>query len=71
LLGIWSASHAGSSLACASGWLFAVGILLFSGSLYALAITDIKILGAITPLGGMSFILGWACFAAAAWKSAS
>jgi uncharacterized membrane protein YgdD (TMEM256/DUF423 family) len=41
------------------GWLFTAGILLFSGSLYALAITNIKILGAITPLGGVCFLAGW------------
>jgi len=39
--------------------LFVIGILLFSGSLYALAVTDIKILGAITPFGGVTFIAGW------------
>lgn len=41
------------------GW-FAAGILLFSGSLYALALTDITRLGAITPFGGVSFLVGWA-----------
>ena len=41
------------------GWLFTVGILLFSGSLYALAVTNIKIFGAITPLGGVCFLAGW------------
>ncbi|MDF1657371.1 MAG: DUF423 domain-containing protein [Verrucomicrobiales bacterium] len=39
---------------------FLAGIILFSGSLYALALTDITKLGAITPLGGISFLLGWA-----------
>ena len=42
-----------------SGYLFIIGIILFSFSLYALAITQIKILGAITPFGGVCFILGW------------
>lgn len=41
-------------------WLFAGGILLFSGSLYILAISQIKWLGAITPIGGILFIIGWA-----------
>ena len=41
-------------------WLFSIGILLFSGSLYILAITQIKWLGAITPIGGVLFIFGWA-----------
>jgi uncharacterized membrane protein YgdD (TMEM256/DUF423 family) len=43
----------------ASGWCFVVGILVFSGSLYALALSDVKWLGAITPLGGLAFMLGW------------
>lgn len=48
--------------------LFLAGIVLFSGSLYALALTDMKILGAITPLGGLSFMGGWLAFG---WKSVS
>lgn len=46
-----------------SGWAFASGILLFSGSLYILALTDIRWLGAITPLGGLAFLAGWALLA--------
>ena len=42
-----------------SGYLFLAGIILFSFSLYVLAVTDIKILGAITPFGGICFIIGW------------
>jgi uncharacterized membrane protein YgdD (TMEM256/DUF423 family) len=42
-----------------AAWLLAVGILLFSGSLYALAISGTRILGAITPFGGICFIIGW------------
>ena len=53
-------------LIVAAGWLFTAGIVLFSGSLYLLATTGITILGAITPLGGVAFLLGWACLAAAA-----
>jgi uncharacterized membrane protein YgdD (TMEM256/DUF423 family) len=48
-----------------SGWLFAAGTLLFSGSLYALALTGVKWLGAITPLGGLAFLAGWALLAVA------
>ena len=40
-------------------WFFILGIIFFSGSLYILAVTDIKWLGAITPIGGIFFILGW------------
>jgi uncharacterized membrane protein YgdD (TMEM256/DUF423 family) len=42
-------------------WSFLAGIVIFSGSLYLLAVTNIRWLGAITPLGGVSFIVGWAC----------
>jgi uncharacterized membrane protein YgdD (TMEM256/DUF423 family) len=42
-----------------SGWLFIIGIVIFSGSLYALSLTNIKILGAITPIGGVALIAGW------------
>ena len=43
-----------------AGWAFLAGILLFSGSLYLLAVTQIRWLGAITPIGGTAFIIGWA-----------
>jgi uncharacterized membrane protein YgdD (TMEM256/DUF423 family) len=42
-----------------AGWAFASGILLFSGSLYILALTDISWLGVVTPFGGLAFLLGW------------
>ena len=45
------------------GWLLFVGIVLFSGSLYALAISGIRVLGAITPFGGIAFIVGWVVLA--------
>lgn len=50
----------------AAGWLFTAGIVLFSGSLYALALSGHRILGAITPLGGLCFLAGWACLTYAA-----
>jgi uncharacterized membrane protein YgdD (TMEM256/DUF423 family) len=46
-----------------AGWLFVVGIVIFSGSLYLLAFTGIRWLGAITPIGGVAFIAGWICLA--------
>jgi uncharacterized membrane protein YgdD (TMEM256/DUF423 family) len=46
-----------------AGWSFITGIVLFSGSLYALALTGVSALGAITPLGGLAFLVGWACLA--------
>ena len=54
-----------SRLATIAEWAFAVGILVFSGSLYLLSITGIKWLGAITPIGGLAFIIGWGCLFAA------
>jgi uncharacterized membrane protein YgdD (TMEM256/DUF423 family) len=53
-------------LIVAAGWLFTAGIVLFSGSLYLLAFTSVTLLGAITPIGGVAFLLGWACLALAA-----
>ena len=48
--------------ASTAGWAMLAGIVLFSGSLYALALTGIRPLGAITPLGGLCFLAGWAMF---------
>ena len=50
-----------------AGWLFVVGTLVFSGSLYALSFTGVRWLGAITPLGGLAFLAGWGLLAWAAW----
>jgi uncharacterized membrane protein YgdD (TMEM256/DUF423 family) len=55
------------SLAVA-GWLFLAGILLFSGSLYTMALTDLRNLGMVTPFGGTAFIAGWFSLALAAWR---
>lgn len=55
------------SLAVKAGWLFCAGILLFSGSLYIVALAGIKWMGALTPLGGVCFIAGWICIAWTAW----
>jgi uncharacterized membrane protein YgdD (TMEM256/DUF423 family) len=53
-----------------SGWLFIAGTLLFSGSLYVLALTGVRWLGAITPLGGLAFLGGWALLALAGLRAA-
>jgi uncharacterized membrane protein YgdD (TMEM256/DUF423 family) len=58
----------GASLQWA-GWLFVTGTILFSGSLYALALSGTRWLGAITPLGGIAFLAGWICLALAARNS--
>lgn len=52
-----------------SGWALIIGILIFSGSLYALALSGIRWLGAITPFGGLSLLAGWALFAFALYKT--
>lgn len=51
-----------------AGCAFLVGIAIFSGSLYALSLTGIKWLGAVTPLGGLAFFIGWGSLAIAAWN---
>jgi uncharacterized membrane protein YgdD (TMEM256/DUF423 family) len=50
-----------ASLLVLAGWFFFAGILLFSGSLYAVALTGVGIWGAVTPVGGLLFLIGWAC----------
>lgn len=51
-----------------AGWLFLLGTLVFSGSLYALTLTGHRWLGAITPLGGVAFLAGWAALAWGVWS---
>ena len=65
----WAASQWNSQLIAASGWLFVAGIVIFSGSLYILSLTGIRWLGAITPIGGVAFIIGWGCLLWAAIRS--
>jgi uncharacterized membrane protein YgdD (TMEM256/DUF423 family) len=57
-----------SRLVNGAGWLFVIGIILFSGSLYLLALTGARWMGAITPVGGVAFLCGWALLALSAWK---
>ena len=57
--------------ASAAGWAMLAGIVLFSGSLYALALTGIRAFGAITPLGGLCFLTGWAILVWAALRGAA
>ncbi len=58
-----------SRLVRIGGWLFVIGTILFSGSLYLLSVSGVKWLGAITPLGGLAFLAGWGCIAWAAWRA--
>lgn len=57
-----------STALAAAGWLFVAGIAIFSGSLYALAITGVRTLGMITPVGGVAFLAGWIAFAVGAFS---
>lgn len=61
-VGLVAAQLAESTLLKWSGWLMLSGIVLFSGSLYALALTGLRWLGAVTPAGGVAFIAAWALF---------
>lgn len=62
----WAVARWPGGLTQWAGWLFVVGTLLFSGSLYALALSGVRWLGAITPLGGIAFLVGWLCLGIAA-----
>lgn len=64
----WAAARWPGGSAGAAGWLFVAGTVLFSGSLYVLTLTGVRWLGAITPLGGVAFLAGWAALAWAAWR---
>lgn len=64
----YAAERWGGGATTAAGWLFVAGIVLFSGSLYALSISGVRALGVITPFGGLCFILGWACLLVTAIK---
>lgn len=68
VVGILVAKLPGNSLLTSSGWLMLAGIVLFSGSLFVLALTKISVLGAITPLGGVAFLAAWTLIIIAAVK---
>jgi uncharacterized membrane protein YgdD (TMEM256/DUF423 family) len=63
----WAYSRWPGPAALAAGWLFVAGTIVFSGSLYLLALSGMRWLGAVTPFGGLAFLAGWICLAAAAW----
>ncbi len=63
---VGQATHAAS--ARLAGWAFVLGIVLFSGSLYAMVFSGVRTLGMITPLGGVAFIIGWVALAVAGWR---
>ena len=64
----WAATRWPGQATHAAGWLFLLGIVLFSGSLYGLSLSGVRALGAITPLGGVAFIAGWLTLAWAIWQ---
>ena len=69
IVGVVALSQPQTVLLKTSGYLFFLGLIIFSGSLYILSLSGLRWLGAVTPLGGLAFIAGWACLAAASWKS--
>jgi len=68
IVGVLLGKFPASALLTWSGWLMLIGIILFSGSLYVLSLTKISILGAVTPFGGVSFLVAWVLVVIAAAK---
>lgn len=64
----WAATRWPGGAVTAAGWLFVAGTALFSGSLYILALSGIRWLGAVAPVGGLALLAGWLCLAWGAWK---
>jgi uncharacterized membrane protein YgdD (TMEM256/DUF423 family) len=65
----WAQAKWPSRLVTAGGWFFVSGTILFCGSLYLLSVSGIRWLGALTPVGGLAFMAGWACLAWAACRA--
>jgi uncharacterized membrane protein YgdD (TMEM256/DUF423 family) len=63
-------AYAGAPAASLAAWLFVVGALLFAGSLYLMALTGVRALGAVTPIGGVLLLAGWATLAWAVFRGA-
>ncbi|WP_312098003.1 DUF423 domain-containing protein [Niallia sp.] len=68
IIGLLLGKFPESSLLNWAGWLMFIGIILFAGSLYVLAVTQIRVLGAITPIGGVAFLTAWLLVIIAVWK---
>lgn len=66
----WAATRWPGTGVIVAGWLFVVGTIVFSGSLYVLSTSGPRWLGAITPIGGLAFLAGWCALAWAAWSTA-
>lgn len=67
----WAVTRWPGGAAQAAGWLFVAGTVIFSGSLYVLALSGQRWWGAVTPLGGVAFLAGWACLAWAALRGST
>ena len=67
----WAIGRWPGRATAAGGWCFVAGTVIFSGSLYALALTGVRGLGAITPVGGVLFLAGWLLLALAAWRGSA
>jgi uncharacterized membrane protein YgdD (TMEM256/DUF423 family) len=65
----WACTRWPGKVLTTGGWLFVVGTIIFSGSLYALSLSGVRWLGAITPVGGLTLLAGWLCLAWAVWRS--
>ena len=64
----WAVQRWPNGLTSASGWLLIVGVVIFSGTIYALAFGAPRVLGAVTPIGGLALIGGWLLLALGAWR---
>ena len=64
----WALTRWETGTVVAAGWCFVAGIILFSGSLYVLVLSGTRWLGAVTPLGGVAFLIGWALLAWSAFR---
>ena len=65
----WVVTKWPGNLATWSGYLFLIGVIIFSGSLYLLVLTRLRWLGAITPFGGLAFLAGWVLLFLSAWRT--
>jgi len=68
MIAAWAVARYGTDTAAWGGWLLLAGTVLFSGSLYLLAVTGVRWLGIVTPFGGVAFIVGWVLLALAALR---
>ena len=68
LVGILMHLAPADSLLRISGWMLLAGVVLFSGSLYVLVLSEVRMLGMITPFGGIAFLIGWILLSLAAWR---